>query len=507
MNLFENRIWYMDELVSKPIITEQMVNIANNQKEFLQTIVSEFKNSKERQYMDVAQKYYENEPDILDAKRTVIGRDNYTNEPVPVEARLLANNRLSHNFLKKLTRQKIGYMLSKPFIMETVKENDTMAQEFFVQAHKILGKDFYRMIKNVGRDSIVKGIAWVMVYYDPQGNLKFKRCAPEEVIPFWADSDHTELEAVVRNYVVEEYNGKDKKKIEHVDFYNNQGVFQYVVNKEGSLDFLTITPQFYSLTETDVQGNNWDRIPFIPFKYDPDEQSLLKRIKTLIDDYDRKTSDVSNDIDDFPNSITVVKNYDGTDKEEFVMNKNIFRTIFVSDDGDAKGLQTPLQISEVDKHLQRLREDIYEFGQGVNTADKDIRDTSGVALRFMYADLDMDCIDWASEMEHALDTVFWFVQQDILAKTGVDYTGVEYAITFDTDVIVNETEAVQNATMSVGVISAETIAAMHPWTVDAKTELERMRAEETESYELAQTYGETEPENNSLQGLRTEVTN
>lgn len=496
-------------------IAQQVVQLEQQQADFLSSVVSEFNRSKKRLFMDVAQRYYENDPDIVDAKRTVVGRNNYTNEPMLVETTFLANNKLTHNFLKKLTRQKIGYMLSKPFILNTVIENDELAPVFFTEAKKVLGKDFFRMIKNVGRDSIVKGIGWLMVYYDTEGSLKFKRCAPEEVIPFWADSDHTELDAVVRHYVVEVYTGDEKKKIRHVDFYTPEGIFYYVYNDEGKLTRDTtqgeagIAPHFYVRPEDreTMIGRNWARIPFIPFKYDPDEQSLLSRIKTLIDDYDRKTSDVANDIDDHPNSITVVKNYDGTDKEEFVQNKNVFRTIFVSDDGDAKGLQTPLNVSEVDKHLQRLREDIYEFGQGVNTADKDIRDTSGVALRFMYADLDMDCIDWGGEMERSLELVFWFVQQDILAKTGVDYSMVEYAITFDTDVIVNETEAVTNATMSVGVISAETIAAMHPWTKDAQAELARMRMEETESYELAAEYGETEPLNNSMQGQRTEVTN
>ena len=46
--------------------------------------------------------------------------------------------------------------------------------------------------------------------------------------------------------------------------------------------------------------------------------SLLTRVKSIIDDYDRITSKISNDICDIPNSITVVVNYDGDSKEEFI---------------------------------------------------------------------------------------------------------------------------------------------------------------------------------------------
>ena len=70
---------------------------------------------------------------------------------------------------------------------------------------------------------------------------------------------------------------------------------------------------------TNVQMT-WDKVPFIAFKYNADEMSLLKLVKSLIDDYDLNTSDTSNNLQDIPDSIKVVKNYDGTDKGEFTQN-------------------------------------------------------------------------------------------------------------------------------------------------------------------------------------------
>ena len=503
MNL--NSLFWVDGVQSK-IIAAQLAEKSNDgsaQTEFLQSVISEFENSNFRQYMDIAWRYYKNENDILENKRMVIGK-NPNNEAILKESKVLANNKLCHNFMKKLTRQKIGYMLGKPFTLAAVKVDDTRAEKLFELCKQYFNRDFYKLIKNIGRDSIVKGLGWLHIYYDESGQLRFMRCNPEEIIPLWKDSDHTELDAVVRKYSIEQYSGGQKKLITYVDYYTNQGVYHYKYNDSKKLvvDPDRTTPSGnFTIAATNAEGETetrsavWARIPFIPFKYDPDEQSLLVRIKSLIDDYDKKTSGIANNIDDFPNSITVVKNYDGSSKEEFVQNKNEYRTLFVQGDGDAKALETPLNVTEVDKHIQRLREDIYEFGQGINTADKDIRDTSGVALRFLYGDLDMDCIDWGSEVEWSIMLLMWFIQQDLIAKNKGDFSDVEYKVIFNTDMIINETETINNCFTSQGLISGKTIADNHPWVINAEKEMKSMLEEQGEVLDLESEYGNKTPTN------------
>ena len=483
------------------IITRQIADHSAqgaDQTAFIQAMITDFEDSAAYKFMSVAQRYYENDPDIRDKRRMVIGKD-MENNAILKESKVLSNNKLQHNFMKKLTRQKIGYMLGKPFTLTAVKADDVDAKAFFEAAADYLDMAFFKFIKNVGRDSIVKGIAWVQVYYNEAGFLKFRRCDPEEIIPLWADADHTILDAVIRKYTVTQYKGGDKKSIKHVEYYTREGVYYYVYDDTGHLVLdpdVAVNPSGHfhikpedETEETQATGVNWSEIPFVPFKYDPDEQSLLSRIKTLIDDYDAKTSGISDSIDDHPNSVTVVKNYDGASKEEFVQNKNEYRTIFVQGDGDARSLETPLNVGDLDKHLERLRQDIYEFGQGVNTADKDIRDTSGVALRFIYADLDMDCVDWGGEVKWSLMKLLWFAQQDIMSKTGRDFTKVYYDIVFNTDVIINESETILNCMNSAGHVSSRTIAANHPWTLDADKEMEALRQETEDTYELEAEYG------------------
>lgn len=498
---------YQKEVIAKQIAEKS--NSGQAQTSFISTIISEFEASPQRQFMNVAQDYYSNDNDILKTERTVIGRDPETNNAILMKSTVLANNRLNHNFMKKLTRQKIGYLLGKKFMLTSVEPDDVVAEAMFDAVEEYFDKSFYKRIKNVGRDSVVNGIGWVMPYYDEQGILKFMRCEPTEVIPLWADSDHTILDAAIRKYNVEEYTDGIKKIIRYVDYFNSEGIYHYVYNDHGNMVPNAEQPFSYHFNliqlnkdtqEQEQVGVVWSKIPFIPFKYDPDEQSLLTRIKSLVDDYDRKTSNVANNIDDFPNSMLMIKNYDGSSKEDFVHNKNQYRTLFVQGDGDARALEQPLNITEIDLHIQRLRQDIYEFGQGVNTADKDIRDTSGVALRFMYADLDMDCIDWGGEFEWSLMELIWFIQQDIMFKGGKDYSDVKYDIIFNTDVIINESETIQNAFTSMGVISHKTITANHPWTLDADKEMKDILDEKEDILDLEDAYGNSA--NQPLDGQR-----
>lgn len=483
------------------LITEHSTDNAGR-KEFIETVISEWKSSDRLKLMLTSQRYYDNKNDEIDkAKRTVIGRS-LDNTPIPMESTLLANNKLYHPFIKKLVKQKLAYLLGKPFTFSSVKANDTEADEMFSEVNDMLGKLFHRKLINTCRDAIVKKLGWIQVFYDEKGQLQFKRVPPEEVIPFWKDSDHTVLDAVVRYYDVDVYDGGKKTVKHYVEMYDTTGVYFYVYSDDGRLEVDTtrgvngVAGHFQNRTidpetgKEEITYANWERIPWVPFKYDADEDCILSRVKSLIDNYDKMTSHNANAVEDFPNAITVVKNYDGSNKEEFVHNKNMYRTIFVQGEGDAKSLETPLDIGNVDKHIERLRQDIYEFGQGVDTQNKDIRDTSGVALRFLYADLDLDCVGWSIEVEASITQVVWFILVDIKNRTGRDYMNVRYNVIFNRDMIVNETETITNCMNSVGIVSDETIIANHPWTKETKKEIENIIRDKKRDLEIENSFAD-----------------
>jgi SPP1 family phage portal protein len=440
------------------------------QTDFLKSCLSSWLNSAKHKQMADGQRYYENSNDILTRKRTVIGR---LGEMTP--APYLANNRLPHAFMRKLTKQKIGYLLANPF---SILSND---EQFGQILNSFVDKTFYRLFKSVCKDAVVAGIGWLQVYYDENGELKFKRLPATEVIPFWADVDHTVLDAAIRVYDIEVYKGTEVTTQQHLQFFTKDAVFNYIKNEFGELVADENAPVEYNFKtqENDDTGvlneqfNMWERIPLIPIKYNSEEDSLLNYIKPLIDDYDKRTSDLSNVIQDEPDKIKIVKNYDGTDKDEFTHNLAKYRTVFLRGDGDISSLDTSISVTAIESHINQLRKDIYEFGAGVDTQNTATGDKSGTALKFLYADLDMDCLDFAAELSWSLEQIGWFIVQDCILKGKGDFTAASVDVTFNTDITINEKETIENIKNSVGIISDETLLKNHPWVGNVAEEREK----------------------------------
>ena len=485
-----------------------LTEIGKPEQNFLFSNITDWQLSEKRKFMLTAQDYYENDPDIKDRKREYIDRKGNKQE-----ATNLSNSKLRHPFMRRLTNQKVNYLLSKEPSFSS--DNDA-----FIEAlATYLDKKFFKKLKNVGKDAIINGIAWLQVYYDSEGKLGFKRISPDEIIPFWADADHTVLDAVLRVYPVTQLlpNGY-KKEVYKVEYHTRNGVWYYELADKG----LRVDPEMgdsprghfvIQQPAVDKKGNpiteesqaTWDKVPFVAFKYNSDEMSLLKSIKSLIDDYDINTSDTSNTLQDVPNSIKVVRNYDGTDKGEFVQNLNTFRTAFVSGDGDMTSLSTPMDINAVDSHLNRLKRDNFEAGSGVDTQDDNLGNASGVALKFRYAGLDMDIYDMGSEFSAALEELIWFIKVDMLAKGLGDFSDTKFDIVFNTDSIINEAEVINAAKASVGIISDRTIIANHPWVTDVIAEEEQLKTQREEAIKEQQNsmmfeanlgYGEPNEEQN-----------
>lgn len=95
--------------------------------------------------------------------------------------------------------QKVNYLLGKPLTF------DTKNKDYAKALNEVLGMRFHRTLKNVGEDALNGAVAWLHPYYDDAGEFRFKRFEPFEILPFWRDSDHTELEFGLRLYEVETY--------------------------------------------------------------------------------------------------------------------------------------------------------------------------------------------------------------------------------------------------------------------------------------------------------------
>lgn len=480
-------------LLDTTSLIHRLKDLGKPQEKFILGNINEFKQSKLYKEMAKSRDYYDSKNDILEKKRYYIDRQGTKRED-----QHLSNNKLIHPYFKKLVNQKVNYLLAKEFTLQ-VDEKDEQSTAFRDACSKYFDKSFMRKLRVVGKQAVINGIAWIQVYYDEKGKLNFKRIPSEEVIPFWHDADHTILDAIIRFYTIVEYERDNKTQdIVKVEYYTDEGVWFYEI-RDGKLkldtDRVTYEHPYkghFKTQERDENGNPivservWDKIPFVAFKYNDEERPLLRDVKTLIDNYDRVTSDTADLIQDIPNSIKVVKGYGGSDKGEFSQNLATYRTVFVDEaQGGVDLLTSEADTTCTEAHLTRLKEDIYEAGNGVNIQKESLSTTSGVALKIRYADLDSDCMAMGNNFAAALENLCWFIQVDLTSQgEKIDYEKVEFDILFNCDGIINETDVVMNCKNSVGVISNETIIANHPWVTDLPAEMERLKEQQEEEMEL-----------------------
>ncbi|NYV63802.1 phage portal protein [Bacillus sp. Gen3] len=449
------------------IIEEGAKNVITDV-EIIMHEVNEWEDSSLRKMMLDGQRYYENKHDILERKKMVVGEGGALQE-----VNNIANNKIVHGFIRKLVDQKIGYLLSLPFTIQNEnKEYMDLLTEYF-------NKKFYRMFQNVGKEAINKGKAWIHNYYDEQGNFKFKRIPSEEIIAFWKDSERTELDYIIRSFRVNQWVGKKKETVHKVEVWDSTGVYRYVVHKGKLIPDVEVgeySPHLIRENGDELEGVNWNRVPFVCFKYNDEELPILNYVKSIVDDYDKQKSDNSNNLEELPNGgIYVVKNYDGTDLGEFRRNLSVYRAVKVTEEGGLETLNLEIDTEAFKTHMEMQRKDLYELGRGVDTqSDRLGNDQSGIALRFLYADLDMDANIIETEFQAALEQLKWFIDQDIAIRTAKDYSSEEVEFIFNRDIIINESEVIENASKSTGQISDETIIANHPWVTNVQDEIQRL---------------------------------
>ncbi|KOC50011.1 portal protein [Clostridium botulinum] len=444
--------------------------------EIIQEDIKDWKSSQVRRLMLEGQKYYKGDTDILNRKRMAIGEGGELQE-----IKNLANNKLVHNFVRKLVDQKIGYLLSKPLAIQT---NNIQYKELL---DDIFNKSFMKLLKNLGKDCINKGIAWAQIYYNEDGELRFKRLPSEEIIPLWKDSEHTKLSAVIRVYEVEVYEGHTKKTITKVEYWDTEKVLRYVEYEGNLIPDVEAPEDTGHFSMVDDKGNTksftWSKVPFVYFKYNDEEQPLIKFVKSLVDDYDRNKSDNSNNLEDLPNSIYVLKDYDGTNLGEFRKNMSLYRAVKVTGEGGVETRNLEINVEAYKTHIEQTRKDIYEFGRGVDTqSDKFGNSPSGIALKFLYNDLDLDCNIIETEFQASLEYLLWFINQHLINTGQGDYTNENVDFIFNRDTLINESDNISNCQNSVGIISDETIVANHPWAT--KDELEKIKKQKEQQEDV-----------------------
>lgn len=438
---------------------------------FLEKEIQRFLLSNKRKKMILGEEYYKGNHDILNRQRTVIG-ENGEKETI----QNLPNNKIIDNQYSRLVDQKCSYLLSKPL---TFYSNEN---HFLKRIRYIFNKSFFRIIKNICEDSINCGIGWLYVFINENGNFDFKRFKPFEVLPFWDDEEHTKLNMLARIYDIEKFEKDSIKVFTRVELYTKYGIQFYIFN--GSNLFPDYDKPFIPYIINSEQAPLfWEHIPIISFKYNSKEIPLIQKIKTLQDALNTVRSDFMNNMqEDARNTILVIKNYDGTNLAEFRKNLSEYGVVKVKTidgcDGGVEALKVNVDSSNYETLAKALKRAIIENARGYDSKDERIgSNPNQMNIQSVYADIDLDASLMETEFQASFEFLFEFIKIFIKNVYNEDYFQENVDVIFNKDILINETEAINNCINSTSILSKQTIISQHPWVSQVDLELEKLNAE------------------------------
>lgn len=437
-------------------------NLEKDEK-YLEYLINQFMSSSKRLDMLTGERYYRGVHDILFARREVIGEGGKLQE-----VDNLPNNKRIDNQYEKLVDQKVNYLLGKPITFQTENE------EYQKHLSQIFNSEFLRIIKNLGEDSLNNGIAWLYPHYDSNGDFLFRVFEPSEILPIWRDDAHTILDFVVRIFTVQEWTGSRLEDVEKVEVYGINGIEKYGYHW-GSLKYEG-HENYFSVGEEEF---NWDKIPLIPFKFNNIEKPLIKKVKSLQDGLNKIISTFENNLDEDPRrTILILKNYDGQNLGEFRKNLSTFGVVKVRDDGGVETLTVEVNHENYTAILKIFKDSIIENGRGFNAKDERMSNNPNeMNIQSMYSDIELDAIGMEAEYQSSFEKFLYFINLHLFNIGAGNFIEEKVEVIFNKDILINESQAIENCVKSIGILSDETIISMHPWVKDPKQELKKIKSQ------------------------------
>ena len=218
-------------------------------------------------------------------------------------------------------------------------------------------------------------------------------------------------------------------------------------------------------------------------------------MKRLIDTYDKTFSGFVDDLEDIQEVILILTNYGGQDMGQFLSDLKYYKSIQVqsSGDGDKSGVSTlniDIPVEARDKLLELTRKAIFDTGQGIDPQQQGLDSTSGEAMKFLYALLEIKAGLLETEFRIGLADLVRAICRSKGREVG------QIIQTWTRTSIRNDAELASMCSDSVGVISKKTILKNHPFVEDAEKELEQIEKERQEELEASNIYGGDLSDNN-----------
>ena len=396
--------------------------------------IQEDSSSERKSQAKVGQRYYDGEHDILNYKLFY-----YNADGEPVEDKTRSNIKISHPFFTELVDQQAQYMLNgDTFIKSDIPELQS-------ELDKVFNDDFTSELTEVITSTATKGFGYMYCYKSADDNFKFESADSLGVVEVRAKDTDDHCQYVIYWYI--DKNTKAQKKVKRIQVWDDKQVYFYTQTDDG--DIVSDDTEEYNPRPHIIYRNGnddslyYDTLGFIPFfRLDNNrkQQSALKPIKALIDDYDLMACGLSNNITDSAESYFVVTGFQGDNLDELIQNVKVKKHIGVDTGGslDVKTVDIPYQ-ARLTK-LQLDETNIYRFGMGFNSAQLGDGNITNVVIKSRYALLDLKCDKLEKNLKKFLREMIKVVIDDVNKRQGTDYRQKDVYFDFNREIITNASD-------------------------------------------------------------------
>lgn len=490
-------------------------------KDITKNILNEWRGCNAIRDMQEAEMYFNVKNTNIDTKTR-----SYTDENGKlVENKTLSNVKAKTAQYRKSVNQKYNFALAKPFVISC--DNDKYKEEW----ENFLTDKIIKVIQRTGKAGINKGIGWSYPWINELGELEIVDIQPETIYPAWHDIAHTELDFIVRDYILKEYVNMTAQDIRKVEFWDRKIIEKY---RDYSLGFGTgdlvpdtngeyelgeneerATIQKTHLTKKDGTGESWDRVPFLWFKGNDEELPLLNECKSDIDSYDMVKSKAIDSVIDDIDPIIVIEGIGAEMGElqkarEMIKNSGIMT---IDPGGDAKYLKVDANITAAEQELEIIRKDIIDNTSTVDLTSIQLgTNPSGEAMKAFYEALNTWCNGYEAEFRVYMENLKYFFDKWLSWRGGLgsfeELQKIAITFTLDRDMMINETSIIDNVVKLDGKLSQRTLDEMNPWVEDPDKEQERRDEEEKkmmEKQELYQFEHDVDEDNEKLEEEKEET--
>lgn len=409
--------------------------------EEIKTLIENDRVSKKKQLAKIGQKYYEGEHDIKGYRIFFIDADGKLQEDLT-----RTNIRISHPFFRILADQEAQYILSgqEPLFNSDIPELQSRLDEYFNKNDDFNSELYYAVL-----GAIVKGFDFFYAYKNSMGQTCFQCADSLGVVEVREHETDDGCKYVIYYYV--DRIGKDNEVITRIEVWDDQVINFFVMDGKGKIQKDSKqkhNPRPHSLYkkagDRDTYYESFGQIPFIRLDNNKKQQSGLKVIKDLIDDYDLMACGLSNNIQDTNESLYVVKGFEGDNLDELMVNIKAKKHVGVGEDGDVEIKTVDIPVEARKTKMEADKENIFYFGMGVNTTGlKDTGATVSVAVKSAYADLDLKCEGFNKGFKKFLRKLLDLVLKEINEMDGTAYAQKDVYFNLERETITNESEKAQ----------------------------------------------------------------